>query len=161
MRTCLYYICRDPTVYACLQSEIDDFYETNNLTDPITYMQTQQLSYLQAVIKEATRLIPSIVYQLLRYTLAGGLIVDGEIRPVLPIHDQTIWGLDANEFRTERCLEDEARTRYLEGASMTFGGNAPRICIGRNIALVSFSFEWVLASGQQKWVCTCDRMRLS
>jgi cytochrome P450 len=146
MRTCLFYVCRTPGVYRRLQAEIDDFYDTNSLQEPIAYTQALTLPYLQAVIKEATRLLPSIVYQLLRIVPAGGLTVDGKyipegsvvgISPISQNRDKAIWGEDADVFRPERWTEDEARGRYLEGMSMTFGGNGPRACIGKNIALVS------------------------
>ena len=71
MRTCLYYICSRPDVYKELQKVIDEFYDTMELTEPITYQQTQQMPYLVAVCKEAMRLLPSIVYQLLRYAPEG------------------------------------------------------------------------------------------
>jgi len=146
MRSCLYYICTNPSVYTSLQKEIDDFYAANNLIDPITYTKTQNLPYLQAVIKEATRLLPSIVWQLLRYAPAGGLTVDGKfipqgtsvgISPMAQNRDKLTWGDDADQFRPDRWTEDEAKSRYLESMNMTFGGNGPRMCVGKNIALVS------------------------
>jgi cytochrome P450 len=127
-----------------LQEEIDGFYERNGLPEPISYTETQQMPYLQAVVKEATRLLPSIVYQLLRYA-PEGLAVDGKripagtpigVSPLAQNRDKAIWGPDADDFKPERWLEDEARTRYLDAANMTFGGSGPRMCIGRNIALV-------------------------
>lgn len=145
MKSCVYYICNNPSVYKKLQKEIDDFYDGNNLTEPVSYTQTQQMPYLQAVVKEATRLLPSIVYQLLRHIPEGGLTVDNRyipagtpvgISPIAQNRDRAIWGDDAAEFRPERWLEDEARTRYLDNANFTFGGSGPRMCIGRNIALV-------------------------
>jgi cytochrome P450 len=151
MRTCLYYICNNSAVYSHLQKEIDDYYEMNDLREPISYTQALTLPYLQAVIKEATRLLPSIVYQLLKYVPAGGITVDGRfipegsvvgISPISQNRDKAIWGEDADVFRPERWIEDEARGRYLESMSMTFGGNGPRACIGKNIALV-----WLLSPG--------------
>ncbi|GAB7349172.1 hypothetical protein MBLNU459_g8107t1 [Dothideomycetes sp. NU459] len=145
MRTCLYYICNNPDVYKRLQQEVDDYYTNNNLEAPITYTQTQQMPYLQAVVKEATRLLPSIVYQLLRHVPAGGMTVDNRfipagtpvgISPMAQNRDQAIWGTDADLFRPDRWLEDETRSKYLDTNNMTFGGNGPRMCVGRNIALV-------------------------
>jgi cytochrome P450 len=146
MRACVEAVCLRPDVYEKLRAEVDDFYETNHLTEPITYLQTQQLVYLNAVAKEAMRLHPSIIAQLLRHTPQEGLTVDGKyippkttigISPLAQNRDKAIWGEDANEFKPERWLEDEAKARYLESNNMTFGGNGPRMCIGRNIALVS------------------------
>ncbi|PVH83865.1 cytochrome P450 [Cadophora sp. DSE1049] len=163
MRACLYYICKNPDVYARLQREIDEFYAANNLTEPVTYLQTQGMPYLQAVVKEATRLFPSINYQLLRHCPDGGMTIDGRfipagtvvgVSPLAQNRDQAIWGKDADEFRPERWLEDLVYARTLEAYNMTFGGNGPRMCIGKNIALVemhkfvaqlmwTFDFEFV------------------
>lgn len=145
MRSTLYYICLNPRCYAILQQEIDDYHEANSLTSPITYVETEKLPYLRAVVKEATRLLPSIVFQLLRYAPQQGLTVEGKfipprtpvgISPIAQNRDKDIWGPDADEFRPERWLEDEKKARRYEMALMTFGGNGPRTCIGRNIALV-------------------------
>lgn len=158
MRTCLYYICNNPPVYVRLQKEIDDFYESNNLQDPISYTQALSLPYLQAVIKEATRLLPSIVYQLLRYVPAGGITVDGKhlpqgtvvgMSPIAQNRDKAIWGQDAELFRPERWIEDETHGRYLEKMNMTFGGNGPRACVGKNIALVFLTLSTSLAILEQ------------
>ncbi|KAH6703176.1 cytochrome P450 [Leptodontidium sp. MPI-SDFR-AT-0119] len=145
MRTCIEYVCSRRDVYQKLREEIDNFYETNNLEKSITYLQTQQLPYLNAVVKEALRLRPSIIGQLLRYTPDGGLVIDGKFIPAkTPIgmsplaqnRDKRVWGEDANEFNPERWLESEEKARQLESYNMTFGGNGPRMCVGRNIALV-------------------------
>lgn len=145
MRASLYYTCSSPEVYAKLQKEVDDYYDQNGLDAPITYQQTQQLPYLVAVCKEAMRFLPSIVFQLLRYA-PPGLSVDGKeipagthvgISPISANRDPQVWGADADDFKPARWLESEQKTRYLDSMYMTFGGNGPRMCIGRNIALVS------------------------
>lgn len=149
MRSCLYYICKNPKVYKKLQQEIDDYYEKNHLSQPISYKQTSTLPYLKAVIAEATRILPSILYQLPREAPAGGMRVDGHfvpagttigISPIAQNRDKKIWGDDANEFRPERWLEDPDKVSFYESHNMTFGGNGPRSCIGRNLALVSNFF---------------------
>ncbi|ETN41001.1 uncharacterized protein HMPREF1541_02933 [Cyphellophora europaea CBS 101466] len=145
MRTCVLAICKHAEVYARLQKEIDDFYVANNLSGGISYRETQSLPYLVAVCKEAMRLFPSIVFQLPRYAPDGGLYIDGKhipagyevgISPLAQNHDTAIWGEDAGEFKPERWLESEERSRYLSSFDLTFGGHGPRMCVGRNIALV-------------------------
>lgn len=145
MRTCLYFVAGNPDVYGKLKEEVDTFYQQRNVDTPITYLETQKLPYLQAVIKEATRLLPSIVFQLLRYTPPAFEVRGVKIPPNTPIgispiaqnRDQDIWGQDADEFRPSRWLESEEKTKYFDRSTMTFGGSGPRMCIGRNIALVS------------------------
>lgn len=145
MRTCLYYISKYPKYYHLVQEEVDNLYAKNDLKQPITYIQTQQLPMLQAVVKEATRLLPSIVFQLLRHTpenfqVRGEHIPAGTpvgISPIVQNRDRDIFGEDADEFRPERWLEDRERAGYMDTNLMTFGGSGPRMCVGKNIALVS------------------------
>ena len=137
-----------------VQDEVDGFYTENKLTKPITYLQTQQLPVLQAVVKEATRLLPSIVFQLLRhapenFSVRGYHIPAGTpvgISPIAQNRDREIWGDDADEFLPERWLKDEASAKYLDSSNMTFGGSGPRMCVGRNIALVCYSTKFVRSS---------------
>lgn len=145
MRSCMYYIGRHPQVYKRLQQEIDKYYEEKSLQHPINYIQTQEIPYLKAVVTEALRMFPSIVYQLLRYSPEGGITIDGHyipagyeigISPISQNRDKAVFGEDADEFRPERWLESQERTSAMESGNMTFGGNGPRTCIGRNIALV-------------------------
>ncbi|KAH0840426.1 pisatin demethylase [Fonsecaea pedrosoi] len=159
MRTCLYYICTRPEVFKKVQQEVDAFYETRESAAPISYLETQTLPYLQAVVREALRMLPSIVWQLLRHAPVG-LVVDGKeipagtivgISPLAQNRDPAIWGDDADEFRPERWLESEDRSRYLESRNMTFGGNGPRMCIGRNIALIVRNFDAEFVDPQNPW----------
>ncbi|XRM40663.1 hypothetical protein ABZX51_003975 [Aspergillus tubingensis] len=147
MRACLYYVCTHPAVYKRLQAEIDEYFAARPESQQvIPYNEARQLPYLQAVVSEATRLHPSIVYQLLRrapspggMTVAGHAIPAGTavgISPRAQNRDRAVWGEDADCFRPERWLEDPIRARYFESVTMTFGGNGPRMCIGRDIALV-------------------------
>lgn len=144
MRACLFYVCKHAPVYRRLQAEIDEFFGACPDPKMLTYNQVRQLPFLNAVISEATRLHPSIIYQLLRRTPVE-LSVNGYkiprdtpvgISPRAQNRDRAIWGDDADNFRPDRWLESEEKTRYFETVTMTFGGNGPRMCIGRNIALV-------------------------
>lgn len=145
MSTCLSHICSHPLVYKRLQDEIDKFHENSSLSEPISYNQTQEMPYLKSVVSESMRLLPSIPFQLLRYSPEGGIPIDGHyipegyeigISPIAQNHDKAVFGEDADEFRPERYLESLERSSVMESANMTWGGNGPRACIGRNIALV-------------------------
>ncbi|KAH7067216.1 cytochrome P450 [Paraphoma chrysanthemicola] len=168
MRSCLFYVASNPDCYRRLQQEVDMFYKDNNLDGPLPYLLSQKMPYLQAVIKEATRILPSIVYQLVRHTppafvVRGIPIPEGTVVGISPIaqnRDKDIWGEDANEFRPDRWLEDEAKAKRFDTSSMTFGGNGPRMCIGRNIALVEMhkflgqfirNFDFEIANKDQPW----------
>lgn len=111
----------------------------------MSYTQAQKIPYLRAVVAEATRLLPSIVYQLLREAPEDGLTVNGRFLPpgttigVSPLaqnRDKSIWGEDANEFRPNRWTEYPSKSAFYESYNMTYGGSGPRACIGKNLALV-------------------------
>jgi cytochrome P450 len=129
IRAILYQIISHPETYRRIREEIDTFYE-REITDgsEITYKQCQTLPYLQAVIKEACRLHPSIVYQIPRYSPAEGITIDEHIIPpgwavgisALSMNrSRDIFGEDANEFNPERWLEDDKRARYMDSLLAT------------------------------------------
>lgn len=100
MRACLYYLCKTPDVYRQVQDEIDAYYKSKDLQRPITYQQTLEMPLFCAVIREATRLFPSIVYQLLRYA-PEEIVVDGKripagtpigMSPMAANRDPAVWG---------------------------------------------------------------------
>ncbi|KPI39697.1 Pisatin demethylase [Cyphellophora attinorum] len=172
IRACLEAIASRPDVCKRLQAEIDDYYTASQLTEPITYLQCQNLPYLLAVTKEAMRLWPSIVFQLLRHAPDSGMTIgDISIPAGTPVgmsliahnRDRGTWGEDADEFRPERWLESDERARYLESINMTFGGSGPRMCVGRNIALVEVqksiaqifrTFDVELVNKDKPWTIT-------
>lgn len=138
----------------------------------LPYIKCQKLPFLAAVIKEAMRLNPSITFQLLRYVPPSGLVVDDKlippgypvgISPLAQNRDVAIWGKDADEFRPERWL-DPNRSRHLDANDMIFGGNGPRMCIGRNIALVGavgVRIYFMLMRLDYRWRSSSRSRRLS
>jgi cytochrome P450 len=145
MTSCAFHICKHPAVYRRLQDEIDKFYEDNKLVEPISYIQAQEMPYLKAVVSESLRMSPPIPFQLLRYSLEGGMTIEGHYIPagseigisaMAQNRDTAVFGKDADDFRPERYLESSERNSIMESSLMTWGGNGPRNCIGRNIALV-------------------------
>ncbi|KAK6073810.1 hypothetical protein SCUP515_06732 [Seiridium cupressi] len=164
MRACFYYLGKHPAVYATLQKELDDSLSGYRLSDHISYKETQKLPFLQAFVKESARLWPSIVWQLPRESPADGLTILNRyfipagysisISPMAQNRDVAIYGEDAEVFKPERWLESDEVSRKLDGLSMTFGGNGPRACMGKNLALMEvqlliarfmkhFNFEFV------------------
>jgi cytochrome P450 len=125
---------RYPKYMTRLQSEIDEYYTSHNPTTPITYSQALEMPFLQAVIKEAGRLHPSIMYQLPRYAPPEGITIDGKFLPAgievgissLSMNrDKEIFSEDANVFRPERWLENAEKARYMDSMLTTvFHGNA-------------------------------------
>lgn len=129
IRAVLYQILAHPDTYRRIQDEIDAFY-SRELSDSseINYKQCQTLPYLQAVIKEACRLHPSIIYQIPRYSPPEGVkIGDYFIPPGWAVgisalsmnRCKDIFGEDANGFKPDRWLEDENRARYMDSLLTT------------------------------------------
>jgi cytochrome P450 len=122
-------LMRHPDVYDRLQKEVDEFYEKSvPKGSEISYQECLTLPYLQAVVKEAGRVFPSIMYQLPRIVPAEGITIAGYALPPgtnagisarSMNRDKKIFGEDANEFRPERWLEDESRARYMDSLLAT------------------------------------------
>lgn len=142
MRAALYHLSTNPAVLQRLREEID----TVDSDEPLSYKQTQQLSYLKAVVRESLRMYSSVPAQLYRVVPTGGLSIEGHFIPsgtVVGIsslaqnRDTAIFGQDADAFNPDRWLGDESKARYLEAALFNFGGTGPRSCPGRDLAMVS------------------------
>jgi cytochrome P450 len=119
---------RNPRYMKRLQSEIDQFCTSQTNKGPITYAQALTLPFLQAVILEATRLHPSIIYQLPRHSPEEGITIDGKVIPsgidigISPLtmnRDKAIFGEDAESFRPERWMEDKEKARVMESRLST------------------------------------------
>jgi cytochrome P450 len=172
MRSCLLYLGQNPIVLRKLHDEVDAFYQSQGSSgDSITYHQASGLPYLGAVIKEATRLFPSINFMLPRHAPPGFEVqgykippsVQVGISPIAQNRDRAIWGEDADVFRPERWLESEEQARFLESSNMLFGGNGPRACVGKNIALVELhkflaqfvrQFDFKIVNPEKPWRVT-------
>ncbi|KIV98381.1 uncharacterized protein PV09_09786 [Verruconis gallopava] len=133
-----------------LQKEIDEAYESLGLggTDEISFKDAEKLPFLSAVIKESTRLHPSIQYQLPRYVPRGGSQVgphrlpEGSICGISPAamnRSKEIFGEDAEDWSPDRWIarnEDEENTIKERNALLTTFGMGSRVCIGKNLAMV-------------------------
>ena len=142
LRATLYFLMKHPGKLAKCRAEIDAHRAT--LSSPIRYTESlAQLPYTGASIKEAMRLHPSVGLSMQRHSPKTGVELSGYfippgwrvgINPCIVHLDQTVFGEDADEFRPERWLESEARSREMEKSLLTFGAGT-RVCIGKNISL--------------------------
>ncbi|KAL1857884.1 hypothetical protein Plec18170_003108 [Paecilomyces lecythidis] len=116
LRAILYYTLKNPRVYAKLREELDDSTSSGRISSPVTWKESQELPYLDAVIKEALRLHPAVGLLLERIVPEGGLkLPDGPYLPpgtivgVNPwiIHRSDIFGKDLDAFIPERWLQGE------------------------------------------------------
>lgn len=98
-----------------LQREIEEAYQKLGLGDglEIGFKEAEKLPFLSAVIKESTRLHPSIQYQLPRYVPKGGIQIGPYylpvgtccgISPASMNRSKDIFGDDADEWRPDRWI---------------------------------------------------------
>jgi cytochrome P450 len=145
----MYYVLKNPEVHRKLRMALKKVKPTL----PISYECAKDISYLNAVISEATRFHPAIALPLERVVPADGFrLPDGRYLPpgtivgmnpwVLNL-DRAVYGDNADQFVPERWLprddetsaEWEARKRKMRESNLTFGaGN--RVCMGKNAALM-------------------------
>ncbi|KAI0433428.1 cytochrome P450 [Xylaria sp. FL1042] len=146
-------ILRDPMRYRRLQSELDDAYKASGITlgQPISYTILKDLPFLQACVKEGTRMHPSIIYQLPRRAPSSGVQLEGffidpsstiSMSPLAQNRCQALFGDDADEWKPERWIPGEMNTeeqiRFMDKNLATFGYGS-RTCIGRNLATVEMT----------------------
>src|SRR5271163_2868671 len=143
LRSIFYHILKNPQVYAKLQAEIDQADAQGKLSPSPTFSETHNLPYLVAVIREATRIHPSVQLCMPRIVPSSGATISGEYfphgvvvgcNPFIIHRDTSIFGPDADTFRPERWLDAE-RAKEMDKYIITFGaGN--RTCVGKNISLM-------------------------
>ncbi|KAJ5667432.1 pisatin demethylase [Penicillium longicatenatum] len=140
-----YYLLRNPEKLQRLEDEIDRVMMRRSKSGPLTYLESQQMVYLQACIKESLRLHPATGYPLLRVVPQGGdvgwqILSRGVVgvNPWVSQLNEKIYGPDATFFRPERWFEGKEKVSIMEKNLFTFGAGA-RTCIGKNISLLEMS----------------------
>ncbi|KAH7110257.1 cytochrome P450 [Dactylonectria macrodidyma] len=116
----LYYLLKNPSCMKELREE-----------------ESQQMPYLQAVIKEALRLHPATGLPLERVVPEGGATISGRFFPEgVTRRDENIFGDDADVFSPKRWLVDDAnRVALMNRYWMPFGIGS-RTCVGRHISML-------------------------
>ncbi|KAF4625909.1 hypothetical protein G7Y89_g12255 [Cudoniella acicularis] len=76
-----YHLMKHPATYHRLQNEIDTAAKEGRISDPITFKESQELPYLQAVIKEALRIHPATGLPMQRIVPAEGVTISGHFFP--------------------------------------------------------------------------------
>ncbi|RWA04439.1 hypothetical protein EKO27_g10667 [Xylaria grammica] len=157
LRTIFYLCLRHPAAWARLENEVlsAPFAQQGTMDLPVSFAQARALPYLEAVVRESLRLWPGNCFSMERYVPAGGITLPD--RSFVPegvllgfnawvMHrNTTTWGQDAEAFRPERWLRDEAggemegeyreRLTEMNNNDLSFGGGL-RKCIGQNIGLL-------------------------
>ncbi|KAJ0123947.1 hypothetical protein J7T55_012419 [Diaporthe amygdali] len=139
-----------------LRREIDDAYAKVDLSSEdstgLGVRELEKLPFLNACVQEATRLCPSILWQLPREAPEAGITIAGHyippsatlgMSPIAHNRSKEIFGDDADEWRPQRWVPAEVhgdgvatksdRQRKMEKYNVTFGYGS-RVCIGRHLA---------------------------
>jgi cytochrome P450 len=154
IRGTLLHVMGNPRVYALLQREVDAAVRDGKAPAAgeglVSFAQTKELPYLQAVVREGLRMWTPVASYLPRDVPAGGDVVSVDGADVFLPGGVTIgwsgvsmnmrrdiFGEDSHVFRPERWFEpDEARlARMRETSDLTFGHGKWR-CLGRPVAQI-------------------------
>ncbi|KAL6922263.1 hypothetical protein ACHAPO_012004 [Fusarium lateritium] len=143
----LYYLLKTPNSLQRLREEIDAFAHEGRLSEHPTFHETQQMPYLQAIIKEGLRLHPAVGLPLEREVPAGGAKINGHYFPAGTIvginawvrhRDESVFGPDADAFKPERWFAEKEKVTVMNQNWMPFGLGS-RTCIGRHISMLEIS----------------------
>jgi cytochrome P450 len=110
-----------PAHYARVQKEVDEVFKRYDISEPsgLTYLIAEKIPFLNACVKEATRLYPSILWQLPRHAPTEGITVAGyyippsatlSMSPIAQNRCREIFGDDADEWKPERFIAGEKGT---------------------------------------------------
>lgn len=127
LRAILYFLCRHANVYAKLQKEVDDAFNSGAISSPVRYSEGAKLEYLNAVVTEALRAHAATGFVLEREVPEGGVTISGTFIPAGTIvginswvmhANKQVYGEDAEEFRPERWFDSEERVREMKRCNM-------------------------------------------
>ncbi|KAK1063221.1 hypothetical protein LTR74_009652 [Friedmanniomyces endolithicus] len=173
LRAIFYYLCRNTEAHKKLLAEIDEADRAGELSDPVTFAESQNLRYFQAVIKEALRMHPAVGLLLERLVPTGGAEVAGThlpegtvigMNPWVAARDKVVYGPDPYAFRPERWLEADKQSLKLMERNFLAFGSGTRTCLGRNISQLEISklvpqvlrrFDFDLAEPGREWTLHC------
>ncbi|KAI0450404.1 cytochrome P450 [Xylaria acuta] len=167
----LYFLLKHPKCLQELRKEISGFQERGLLSAPFGFKETQQMPYLQAVIKETLRMHPATGLPLERVVPEGGATICGRFFPAGTIVGINSWvahrsietfGADADEFRPERWLINDADKLAAMNRQWIPFGVGSRTCLGRHISTLEiskliprivcgFDFELTDESAEDSW----------
>jgi len=133
-----HYLLKNPDTFRKAQREVDEVIGT----EPVRYEHLNKLPYLNAVLRESSRLQPTAPGMAVKPLSPDGEVVGGKyhltakdrIIAIFPrVHrDPEVYGDDAEAFRPERMLDEEFE-KLAPNAWKPFG-NGARGCIGRGFA---------------------------
>ncbi|ETS77432.1 hypothetical protein PFICI_11306 [Pestalotiopsis fici W106-1] len=145
----VYYLLKNPACLQKLREEINELRTAGTISsNKITFKESQDMPYLQAVMKEALRMHPALGLPLERVVPEGGAVIGGRLFPENSIVGINTWvehrnpivfGTDADEFRPERWFTDDAAKLASMNSHWVPFGLGSRTCIGRHISMLEMS----------------------
>jgi cytochrome P450 len=156
IRTVILNILTNPNMYRKLQTEIDEGISSGNISSPITDAEARKMPYLQAVIREALRIMPPASGAFFKEVPPAGDVINDMFIPggtqigssPLAIHcSKKIFGLDADLFRPERWIEasPEKFAEMQSTVDLVFHYGKYQ-CLGKSVALMEFNKIFVEVS---------------
>ncbi|KAJ5619161.1 hypothetical protein N7510_003145 [Penicillium lagena] len=142
-------LLHNPETLRKLRQEIDDFTAQGKCSAEVTFKESQDMPYLQAVIKEALRMHSATGLPMWRVVPDGGAEISGRHFPAGTVVGINTWVAhydekafpDAKTFRPERWLEAESdpeRLKEMNQMYMPFGLGS-RTCLGKHISILEMS----------------------
>ncbi|KAM0262581.1 hypothetical protein ACHAQJ_001626 [Trichoderma viride] len=172
----LYYLLKYPDVMRRLREEVDQSTVSTSVPGVhLSFKDSLEMPYWQAVMKEALRLHPATGLPLWRTVTETGLHLNGQFFPEgttigantwVAHYNEDVFGKDAAVFRPERWLEaeEEGEDRISQMNAYYFPfGLGSRTCIGRHISYLEMSkliplliknFEFELQDSEREWKTT-------
>lgn len=150
LRPIVYYLAKNPKAQDHLQRELDAVY----LSTPPQWREIRYMTFLDAVIREASRLSPAVGLMLEREVPPGGFqLADGRylpggtnvgINPAVVTRDADVFGDCADSFSPERWMRRNHETlgayhrrrRRMEDVTDLMFGAGTRTCMGKHLAKV-------------------------
>jgi cytochrome P450 len=142
IRTVLAQLILHPEDYLRVQEEVDEAFSElpKNSEARLPYLVAEKLQYLNACVKEALRLHPSILWQLPREAPAEGVEIAGyyippsatiSMSPIAQNRDRRVFGPSADEWRPARWVpsgsssDEEIRQMEKYNVTVSFGNVLP------------------------------------
>jgi cytochrome P450 len=150
------HLLSNPSCYAKLQREIDEGIASGRISSPIKHSEAREMPYLQAVIKEGLRVIPSAAGAFFKTVPPGGDTIDGKFIPEgtqigsspFGIHNsKKIFGPDAEAFNPERWIQanPDSLAKMVSTVDLAFHSGKWQ-CLGKTVALIEFNKLFVEVS---------------
>ena len=117
LRAIIWSLCHHPDKYDKFVKQIDEADKAGKLSEPVSFREANDhLPYLEAVMKEAMRLHPSVGLLMERHVPAGGVDLCGRHIPAGTIGENL-----------QNGMQDMWLTSYLQSVSMDGSSNEIRI----------------------------------